>query len=689
VPDIIPEVTVDDQSAAAANVTEIDKAIGTWRTQAQAGGQGGRILFPPGKVWISQAIFLYETEAGITLEGQGWNQDSQVPPQFDPGATGNTLILNSSSGSFPGSMALWITSQNIGHADHIQTGYSSNTHTLTLTEGDLDNYVVDDYVFLFHDDPYATERNPCQTLTITGKNPGPPPTITFEQEVDDTDYKALKYLKNSRGVSADVEPGDTSVTLAGSGGTADAAKFAVGDYVLLSDGVGINEVFGEYLKVAKVTVNGSNKVIIDFTTGVAGVNGATYAAAKTVLIPGPWPKGITVRNLQIGSNRQAGQNGCWGIKFAPDFRAENVRTWLGDPSLPPHAFGATNCAYALFLNCQFEMGAATNSCHDVRFLGCTINGFYGEEWSRNLYHIANEITTFCRTFSFSYGFNFSGCRFRRIVDDPAGAGFALAHGGQHTLLNCQFDSGGTTSPICYVSGGRSTLAHLRGDVPLIVADTDNALIDLTLKHLTLAGASTGTAVPPITTTAGVDIHPTANWVVVPNRLSQVGDRLAYGTRTPGAELSIVGAADVQVGVHILNTDDSGYSALRLGNDVAFVEAGFAAHYFNGSWNAQPYPVYAANGATMTSFGSAGLTLHANAPGAPIRFFTGGQAAGNERLRIADDGTRFLGNVGFFGNTPVSKPEVTGSKGGNAALASLLTALANLGLVTNSTTETAQ
>lgn len=43
------------------------------------------------------------------------------------------------------------------------------------------------------------------------------------------------------------------------------------------------------------------------------------------------------------------------------------------------------------------------------------------------------------------------------------------------------------------------------------------------------------------------------------------------------------------------------------------------------------------------------------------------------------------NMGFNGATPVAKPNVTGSKAGNAALTSLCTALANLGLITNSTT----
>lgn len=48
--------------------------------------------------------------------------------------------------------------------------------------------------------------------------------------------------------------------------------------------------------------------------------------------------------------------------------------------------------------------------------------------------------------------------------------------------------------------------------------------------------------------------------------------------------------------------------------------------------------------------------------------------------------RHLGTtLGFYGAAAVAKPTVTGSRGGNAALASLLTALANLGLITDSTT----
>jgi hypothetical protein len=270
----------------------------------------------------------------------------------------------------------------------------------------------------------ATVRNPCQTLKITIKDPGPPVTLTFDDDINQLNsiYNSLKYLKRSRRVSDDVAPGDTEVMLL-IDNPADASLFKIGDYVLLSDGVGVVEVFGEYLKIASVTPN-TGSVTITFTTGVAGINGATYPAARAVLIPGPWAKGITIRNLQLGGNAHLDPTGGWGIKFAPDFTAENVRNWRGDLSVTAHPFGAGNCVNGLFLNCQFESMAATNSCHDMRFIGCAINQFTGEEWSRNLYFINCEISTYCRAQTNSYGFNFSGCRFRHIIYE---SGFDLGY----------------------------------------------------------------------------------------------------------------------------------------------------------------------------------------------------------------------------------------------------------------------
>jgi hypothetical protein len=53
--------------------------------------------------------------------------------------------------------------------------------------------------------------------------------------------------------------------------------------------------------------------------------------------------------------------------------------------------------------------------------------------------------------------------------------------------------------------------------------------------------------------------------------------------------------------------------------------------------------------------------------------------------VFDRATMFAGNIGFFNTVPRSKPTVSGSRVGNTALASLLTQLASLGLLTDSTT----
>jgi hypothetical protein len=57
------------------------------------------------------------------------------------------------------------------------------------------------------------------------------------------------------------------------------------------------------------------------------------------------------------------------------------------------------------------------------------------------------------------------------------------------------------------------------------------------------------------------------------------------------------------------------------------------------------------------------------------------------LKIARSTGRvsLTGSIGVNGAAPPAKPTVTGSKGANAALASLLTALAAYGLVTDSST----
>ena len=60
-------------------------------------------------------------------------------------------------------------------------------------------------------------------------------------------------------------------------------------------------------------------------------------------------------------------------------------------------------------------------------------------------------------------------------------------------------------------------------------------------------------------------------------------------------------------------------------------------------------------------------------------------SGSVNLKVSSAGVEFMGDFGFYGTTPVAKQTITGSKGGNVALTNLLIALADMGLITNSTT----
>jgi len=86
--------------------------------------------------------------------------------------------------------------------------------------------------------------------------------------------------------------------------------------------------------------------------------------------------------------------------------------------------------------------------------------------------------------------------------------------------------------------------------------------------------------------------------------------------------------------------------------------------------------------SKVSFASGKGVFHAYGVGAYDNLDIGSNASGNALISLGLSAN----TMGFYANsTPVAKQTVTGSKGGNAALSSLITALANLGLITDSTT----
>lgn len=102
------------------------------------------------------------------------------------------------------------------------------------------------------------------------------------------------------------------------------------------------------------------------------------------------------------------------------------------------------------------------------------------------------------------------------------------------------------------------------------------------------------------------------------------------------------------------------------------------------------PSGSSRGLAVISENSAQPAVHVQGAGALLRLV---DATGATKAEVANDGTTTVsgglsvaGSVAFNGATVAAQPTVTGSRGGNAALASLLTALASTGLIIDGTTE---
>lgn len=143
--------------------------------------------------------------------------------------------------------------------------------------------------------------------------------------------------------------------------------------------------------------------------------------------------------------------------------------------------------------------------------------------------------------------------------------------------------------------------------------------------------------------------------------------VGLGTATPGTRLHVFhtnATTNAVDNLQIISHDTSGTAAAGFGSALAFrLESSTTsdqdAARMKVEWVTATHASRAARG-----------TLSA--------FYTS-----TERTCIQWEANATVALVGFLGTAPVAKQTVTGSRGGNAALASLLTALATFGLITDS------
>jgi hypothetical protein len=144
-------------------------------------------------------------------------------------------------------------------------------------------------------------------------------------------------------------------------------------------------------------------------------------------------------------------------------------------------------------------------------------------------------------------------------------------------------------------------------------------------------------------------------------------------------MRIDAARNIGIGTTDIEAWHSSYGAVQLGGR-SMIMFGLTTQGFNFGYNAYydgTWKHRAAAQAAMISLDTAFQVYVSSTAGPVDGAITLVQALNVDYV----GGARF----GFHGATPITKPAVTGSRGGNAALASFLTAMANYGLITDSTT----
>lgn len=249
----------------------------------------------------------------------------------------------------------------------------------------------------------------------------------------------------------------------------------------------------------------------------------------------------------------------------------------------------------------------------------------------------------------------------------------------------------------------STLARLSTTGTLALGDTATQFLDAANRGISILSSGTN-GINEVTLRASGN----SNASYINTQGSEAGGtmtRLRIGATTGGTELRTV--SNHNMVLHTNNTERmrvaaDGVVSLSAGNPLvvnatSVTNAGTLLEVrgpdsfqnplvFIGSSLARAYTITFRNNTGIAQWF---VALTSN------QFITG-TAAGDSGFRMTSSNTFHLGgsasvvavtstnSLGFHNSTPIAKPTVSGSRGGNAALDSLLTALANYGLITNST-----
>ena len=395
-----------------------------------------------------------------------------------------------------------------------------------------------------------------------------------------------------------------------------------------------------------------------YSSGPYGISGMTLDGNKTNNTSGSCliiqTYASTFRDLTIWNAPEHGvistsvtANGSNILNTVPDNRFEN-------------------CHFQYNKKCGFYGKDNNNILADQMFLGCT---FFGNGQS-GFYQVVAER---------SAGFVFNDCRWYSGYQGD----IDVSKWSRGQITGCNFELNAQSAP-----NNSSVFASLR-----IRTISEQGVTTITGNVFYLS-ASNATA---------TDIYCGVYLDAAPQNITITGNAFRAETLTNKYAIQMSGAFS-PVGV-VKENSFSGFTLAQYGTGYAALVKSSAKRYAygndfstyannftflpataneamqvqvapDGSGNYTAYFAY--NASTVDNSGYVGMDISAS----NARIFTDKRGTGTAPPLIVQKAGGTLGFMGTGGNT---KQTITGSRGGNAALASLLTALASHGLITDSTT----
>ncbi|MFO0811245.1 MAG: hypothetical protein U0746_21660 [Gemmataceae bacterium] len=304
---LCPYLITDDPSQAVANSAAIDAALAAY---AQSGEKKGTLKLPRGNVWVAHAIRLVTKHSGLTVDGDG------------------CVLLTDSTVTDPNEWNIIIglgdEANPMGFQANVAAGGQANQIVLT-NFGNPDNYQVDDAILLFNNGGFIDHRQtPQQTAVIQQVDFNPSPrtlTLTLDTNPDVSQLNLAVYLFNGRKLERGLAVGARELAIPGPSA---AALFPKNSWAYMTDGVGVYEVVGEFVRVLSATSSNGNTVI----ALEGGVRNAYLGDRVAIVPPGRWTEGVTVRGLTLGGAHAYDEGAQLVAKYCVDLRLERVRHTL-------------------------------------------------------------------------------------------------------------------------------------------------------------------------------------------------------------------------------------------------------------------------------------------------------------------------------------------------------------------------